>query len=149
MGTDGDANSFDALHVELCSAITDLAKSVDVAVSRIALRARCNAAIVDAAKAERAADVLRKAVSQPTEHAGEGEVTLVPGVLPTRIEVPKDNSASDIQEWEAMDELFAACNWLSKKQGTRQESKGPRFGDSIIATRILELQDRLGGLIKG
>ena len=50
-----DENISDVLHIELCSAINDLAKSVEVAVTRIKLRAECNAAITDAEKAEKAA----------------------------------------------------------------------------------------------
>ena len=60
-----EANSYrstaEALHLELCTAIADLAKSVDVAVARIALCSKCTAAIDDAAKVERAAEALRAA----------------------------------------------------------------------------------------
>ena len=38
----------DALHAELCSAIADLAKSVDIAVTQMKLRAQCTAAIANA-----------------------------------------------------------------------------------------------------
>ena len=69
----------EALHLELCTAIADLAKSVDVAVTRIALRSKCTAAIADAAKVERAAEALR-AAALDAENSRTAEVTLVPGI---------------------------------------------------------------------
>jgi hypothetical protein len=130
----------DAFHRELCAAIADLAKSVDVAVTRMALRAKCTAAIADAAKVERAAEALRAAAleAEPDEPQ---EITLVPAIQ--TVEKTSQASASDHQpSCTAADELYVACSWLAT---TQSETYRP---ESMIAMRIVELQDRLGGLIK-
>ena len=70
----------DTLHADLCTAIADLAKSVDIAVTRMTLRAQCTAAIANAAKVEHAAELLRatatRSSAKKTERAG-----IVPPVL--------------------------------------------------------------------
>ena len=121
------ATTSDELHVELRSTIEDLAKSVDVAVTCIALRAKCSAAIADATEAERAAEELRFAAENSFENAEQLEVSLV----------PKAKSATSRQEKSTdspnplapMDELYAACNWLATANLTRRpQVGGPDFG---------------------
>src|SRR5690349_22947312 len=69
----------EGLHRELCTAITELARSVDIAVKHIALRSRCTAAIADAEKVERAAEALR-AVALEVEQTEAQDITLVPAI---------------------------------------------------------------------
>jgi len=84
-----EANSYrstaEALHLELCAAIADLAKSVDVAVTRIALRSKCTAAIADAAKVKRVAEAPR-AAALDAENSRTAEVTLVQSPLTPKVE---------------------------------------------------------------
>jgi hypothetical protein len=70
----------DALHAELCSAIADLAKSVDIAVTQMRLRAQCTAAIANATKVEHAAELLRATATQSSAKK-TGRVSTVPPVL--------------------------------------------------------------------
>jgi len=148
MGETANKGTADALHGELCSAIADLAKSVDVAVTRIALRAKCTAAIADAVKVEQAAEALI-AVAREAE-AAEHDITLVPAVH--TLEKPRRESERPVEQavpCTAADELYDACSWLATQQGPRPAVEGQDSRqESIIAMRILELQERLGGLIK-
>ena len=70
----------DALHAELCSAIADLAKSVDIAVTQMKLRAQCTATIANATKVEHAAELLRATATQSPAKKTE-RVSIVPPVL--------------------------------------------------------------------
>ena len=54
---------FEKVLTELSATTADLAKSVDVAVSRMVLRSKLSAAIADARKAEHAAEALRTVAS--------------------------------------------------------------------------------------
>ena len=61
---------------ELCAATADLARSANIAISRMVLRSKLSAAIADAGKAERAAEALRAAASaEVMEHE---QTSLVP-----------------------------------------------------------------------
>ena len=70
----------DALYAELCSAIADLAKSVDIAVTQMKLRAQCTAAIANATKVEHAAELLRATATQSAAEKTERAI-IVPPVL--------------------------------------------------------------------
>ena len=141
----------DALHAELCSAIADLAKSVDIAVTQMKLRAQCTAAIANATKVERAAELLRatatRSSAKKTERAG-----IVPPVLDSqKLRREKDARQTrlrsrDVPPNEAVEDLHAACKRLATAQ-PHQKKKG-QPAESAIAMRILELHDRFGGLIK-
>ena len=141
MGKITNAYIPDVLHIELCSAISDLAKSVDVAVKRIALRSKCSTAIADAEKTESFAEALRTAATEEAEQA-----TLVPNVLMAAHSVqhdPQVNIAAG--SCEIIDELHAACSWFATGSNA---ARGRRYEENAIAKRILELHDRLGGLLK-
>ena len=70
----------DALYAELCSAIADLAKSVDIAVTQMKLRAQCTATIANATKVEHAAELLRATATQSAAEKTERAI-IVPPVL--------------------------------------------------------------------
>jgi len=74
----------EALHIELRSAINDLAKSVQVAATRIKLRAQCSATIKDAAKVEKIAKTLRAGATSAGKPIERPEASLAP--------TPKANS---------------------------------------------------------
>lgn len=144
MGRPNEATG-DDLHGELCAAIADLAKSVDIAVTRMALRAKCSAAIADASKAERAAELLRAVVMSSPKVEGQEEVTLVPLLATTSRE--RSSETNGVLEHDAAHELYSACQWLTAAQVPRTVSPNQGYrGESKIAMRILELQDRLAGL---
>ncbi len=136
----------DTLHAELCAAIADLAKSVEVAVTRMALRARCTTAIADAATAEHAAELLRVAAEHSTGAEEQQNTTLVPLVAASR---HQNNLEENTYNCEAIDNLYGACQWLAAAQVPRTAPRADEHQDeSKIAMRILELHDRFGGLIK-
>ncbi len=62
------------LYAEFLAAISDLTKSMAIAVARMALRAQCSAAIADAEKAERAAEALYFATAHSTEMAEQEQM---------------------------------------------------------------------------
>ena len=143
-----DENISDVLHIELCSAINDLAKSVEVAVTRIKLRAECDAAIADAEKAEDAAATLRSVTASSVDTCEQAEVPLVPAV-----KFPKpaleSNRLENVTGLETMDRIHAACTWLSKSQISPTKLKIECNNTSAIAMRIVELQDRIRDQGKG
>lgn len=140
MGKIAETENAEALHIELCTAIADLAKSVEFAVKRMALRAEFNAAIVDADKAEHAAQVLQIAASgEPTDDNTNG------GLVPE----PVSEKAHTVSTNAAVEELYAACRWLATAQAPRKESRAEEGRtESAIATRVLELHDRFSWPIK-
>jgi hypothetical protein len=141
-----DEATTDTLHAELCAAIADLAKSVEVAVTRMALRARCTTAIADAATAEHAAELLRVASVHSKQTEEQQKATLVPLVAAPR---RQDNLEENTYDCDAIDSLYGACQWLAAAQVPRTAPRADACRDeSKIAMRILELQDRFGGLIK-
>lgn len=73
-------NTVEAVLVELCAATTDLANSANIAVSRMALRSKLAAAIVDAGKAERAAEALRTAAACSAKITELEKTTLMPAM---------------------------------------------------------------------
>lgn len=115
------------LYIELCGAVNDLAKSAQIAVARMKLRAECAAVIADAEKVEDAAETL-SAVAKET--ATQGDTSLVPATLSP----------------DPVDGIYLACTWLTN-QAHSVESKKEAEGreESAIAMRILELQERLAG----
>src|SRR5690242_14718582 len=117
-----EAVTSDGLHRELCAAIADLAKSVDVAVTRMALRAKCTEAIAGAAEVERAAEALRAAALE-ADAGDPQEITLVPAIQ-TVAKTPQVASTDYEPSCTAADELYVACNWLAATQsdGYRPES---------------------------
>jgi len=141
----------DALHAELCNAIADLAKSVDIAVIQMKLRAQCTAAIANATKVEHAAELLRTTATQSA-----AEKTKQAGIVPPVLAFPKlcrEKNARqtklrsrDLPPSKAVEDLHAACKRLTTAQPYHQVKK--RSGESAIALRILELHDRFGGLVK-
>jgi hypothetical protein len=139
MSENPDPDLSDALHIELRSAINDLAKSVQVAVLRINLRAECDATIADAEKTELAAKNFRAAMA--TEAAEQAEVPLVPEAI-HRLE-PDSGRPVGVSGLEAMDTICIACTWLAENQASHPQSKPEPHEDSAIAMRIVELQDRL------
>jgi hypothetical protein len=130
----------EALHVGLCSAISDLAQSVEFAVKRKALRAEIATTLTGATKVANAAAELRAAaystdsrqnpaslISQAPTTQGQAQdtwtrTTLVPDVETTAAEVQDTwtRAASD-------------CDVVGEQPEKR-----------TIATSILEIYDRLG-----
>jgi hypothetical protein len=125
-----------ALHAELCTAIDDLAKSVDVAVMRMRLRAKCTVAIADTVKVTRAAEALRAAA---IAGAKREEVSLAPEA--PAVEGSLDRAPGEAY-LDAVNELSTTCNRQSATKIQRAQRN-----ESKIAQRVLELHDRLGGLI--
>jgi hypothetical protein len=137
----------EALHGELCAAIADLAKSVEVAVQRMAFRARCNAAIAGATKAEFAAEFLRVAAAHSPEPEEQEFITTVP--LLTASSRQENRSDVEVYTPGPADELYSACHWLAATQIRRTTPEEDSYREeSKIAMRVFELQVRLGGLIK-
>jgi len=126
----------DALHRELCAAIAELAKSVDIAAKRVALRARFTAAIADARKTERVAEALRAAAIQKNE-----------------ITVGRDTATQNLERDRQTDVIqqMNACRW-SKDAATVTSPLTPKKkegrGESSFAQSLLELHDRTGGFLK-
>jgi len=141
----------DALHAELCNAIADLAKSVDIAVTQMKLRAQCTAAIANAAKVEHAAELLRATATQPSAKKTE-RVSIVPPVRDAQKSRREKNArqaklrSRDVPPNKAVGDLHAACKRPTTTQP--QDKKRDQPAESAIAMRILELHDRFGGLIK-
>ena len=141
----------DALHAELCSAIADLAKSVDIAVAQMKLRAQCAAAIANASKVEHAAELLRVTAMQSPAKKAE-RASIVPPVLDAQKLRREKNArqtklrSRDVPPNKAVEDLHVACKRLTTAQPYHKVKKRP--GESAIALRILELHDRFGGLIK-
>ncbi len=126
MGNVSDSDP-ETLHIELCGAINDLAKSVEVAVSRLKLRAECAVVIADAGKVESAAETLRAVAKDPTT---QGDVSLVPAALSP----------------DPVDAIYLACTWLTNQTHSVESKKEAESREeSVIAMRILELQERLAG----
>jgi len=143
------------LYAELLATISDLTKSMAIAVARMALRAQCSAAIADAEKAERAADALFFAAAHSTEMAEPQQMCHVAQTATTGqqdgspCEVPTSTIGSLDELYAACSWLGAACSWLEKVQVPRAEPKEEiHSAESVIAMRMIQLQDRLGGFIK-
>ena len=134
MGNDPGSH---ALHRELCDAIAELARSVDIATKRIALRAKISAAIADARKAEKVALALRAAAMQ------EHDITLSPD--PTTQSLGRDIETDVIQNLEeARNRLRESANVSSPLPSKKKEGRG----DPSFAQSLLELHDRTGGFLK-
>jgi hypothetical protein len=136
----GKESITDTIHQELCTAIAELAKSVDLAVKRMAIRAKFSAAIADAEKAEMAAEALLAAALQ--EHltpAGKPVVDLQPATVP---QIPDNN--------QVVEKLDAACRWLSEVTTVAASPKSDREtgNESAFALSLLQLHDRTGGFLK-
>ena len=104
-----DEATTDTLHTELCAAIADLAKSVEVAVTRMALRARCTTAIADAATAEHAAELLRVAAIHSTKRKNNKNYIGTARSSSLR----QDNLEENTYDCDAIDNLYGACQWLA------------------------------------
>jgi hypothetical protein len=127
----------DAIHHELCAAIAELAKSVDIAVKRMAIRAKFTAAMTDAQKTERAAAALRAVALQNTG------IVLGAASAPQK---PDSAKGTDVVE-----ELNSACHWLMEATmpvSARRTKKPDGLNESAFALRLLELHDRTGGFLK-
>ena len=141
----------DALHAELCSAIAALAKSVDIAVTQMKLRAQCTATIANATKVGHAAELLRATATQSSAKKTE-RVSIVPPVLDSQKSRREKNArqtklrSHDVPPGKAFEDLQAACKRLTTAQPHHKKKDQP--AESAIAMRILELHDRFGGLIK-
>jgi hypothetical protein len=115
------------LYIELCGAVNDLAKSAQVAVARMKLRAKCAAVIADAEKVGNAAETLRTVTKDPT---AQGDASLVPAALSP----------------DPVDAIYVACTWLTTQTHSVEAKKEAECREeSAIALRILELQERLAG----
>ena len=135
----------DALHAELCSAIADLAKSVDIAVTQMKLRAQCTAAIANATKVEHAAELLRAIATQSAAEKTDRAI-IVPPVLAFPKSRREKNESPDVPPTKAVEDLHTACKRLTTAEPHHKKKDPPP--ESAIAMRILELHDRFGGLIK-
>jgi len=132
--------------------IADLAKSIEVIVRQLGLRAKFTAVIADAEKAEYAAERLRDTA---IESAGVAEsVPLVPAI-PIRsnsgrdvLSYTSDDVRLDTLPNQVVEDIYVACNWLIATQNSRGRQADGRNRESAIAARMAELHDRLGGLIK-
>src|SRR4029079_4710946 len=130
----------DALHAELCSAIADLAKSVDIAVTQMKLRAQCTAAIANAKKVERAAEVLRATATQSSAKKPE-RVSIVPPVLDAQKSRREKNArqtklrSRDVAPSKAVEDLHAACKRTTAQPHHKTKDQS---AESAIAMRILE-----------
>ena len=125
----GDVSDLDpgVLHIELCGAIKDLAKSVEIAVARMKLRAECAVVIADTEKVESAAETLRSLAKDPPT---QGTASLVPTALSP----------------DPVDAIYLACTWLTNQaHAVEAKKEAERREESAIAMRILELQERLAG----
>jgi hypothetical protein len=134
------------------SVIADFARSIEISVKQLGLRAKFTAAIADAEKAERAAERLRATAIQSADIAET--VPLVP-TIPIRSKSCRDvlSYANDCDRRDTLpnqlvEELYVACNWLMTTQNSRSKQVDGHDRESAIAARIAELHDRLGGLIK-
>ena len=134
MGKISNPDISEVLHIELRSAINDLAKSVQVAATRIKLRAECAAAIKDAAKTENIAKTLRAVATFSDKTTEHPESPLAPMV--------QSSVTADTNGLEAMETIYAACTWLSNSQTSQATSKTVRQ-ESAIAKCIVDLQDRI------
>jgi hypothetical protein len=128
----------DTVHHELCTAIAELAKSVDFAVKRMAIRAKFTAAIADAEKAERAAEAFLAAALQ-------GHVTpaMVDPKPATTLRIPeRDNN-------EAVEKLDATCRWPDEVEtvAAPPKPKTKARKESAFALSLLQLHDRTGGFL--
>jgi hypothetical protein len=143
----------DALHSELCSAIADLAKSVDIAVTQMKLRAQCTATIANATKVEHAAELLRATATQSLAEKTEQAIVVPPALAFPKSCREKNGrqavfSSRDVPPSKAVGDLHlqAACKRLTTAEPHHKKEDQPP--ESAIAMRILELHDRFGGLIK-
>jgi hypothetical protein len=93
----------EAVHVELGTALADLAKSVHLATKRIAFRAELSATIVDAEKVVDAANALRHAAMEMQDN-----VTLAPKA---------DENVTNKDAAEMMSKVEAACDTLTIAAG--------------------------------
>jgi hypothetical protein len=131
------------------NALVDLAKIIESFMQQIKLRAKFSAVITDADKVERAAERLRAVAAQSTNVTEQ--VSLVPS-LPikskSRQEHVNHHDTRSSRANQLVEELCQACNWLTTTQALRGNESSGRRRESAIATRIAELHDRMGGLIK-
>jgi hypothetical protein len=135
MGKISDPDIPEVLHIELRSAVDDLAKSVKVATTHIKLRAKCSAAIEDAAKAEKIAAIFRTAAASSNATTDQPEVSLAPEA--------QSNCIGELIALDAMDAIYSACTWLSDAQSLPRKPNASRREESKIAKRIVEVQERL------
>ena len=94
---------FEAVHVELGTALADLAKSVDLATKRIAFRAELSATIVDAEKVVDAASGLCHAAMEMQDN-----ITLAPKA---------DENVTNTDAGDMMSKVEAACVSLTIAAG--------------------------------
>lgn len=173
----GKAEIADVLYSELCTAIENLAKSVEIAVKHLALRAEFTATIADADKVERAARVLQSAALSsidasdtdfalvPEDNAADAEETDCTALVfnngassgvhakcPNRsslVPEPLSEKSYAVKASPIVDELYEACDWLSKVQTPNKELENGRGRkESAIAERVLALHDRFNWSIK-
>lgn len=109
----------DALHTELCAAIAELAKSVEIAAARMALRAKITATIADAGKAECAAETLRAVAAHSTQMAEQEQVSCEAVVATTERLLQQDSWARDAHA----DPVAERCSWLAEAFGSRAEAE--------------------------
>jgi hypothetical protein len=132
--------------------IADLARSIEIGLKQLGLRAKFTAVIADAEKAEHAAERLRATAIRSADIAEA--VPLVPAI-PIRsnsrqdlLSYANDYDRRDTLANQMVEDLYAACNWLTTTQNSRSKQVDGRNRESAIAARIAELHERLGGLIK-
>lgn len=132
--------------------LVDLAKIIESFMKQMKLRAKFSAVITDADKVERAAERLRAVAAQSTDVMEQ--VSLVPS-LPIKSKSREDRffhvnhpDTRSARANQLVEELCQACNWLTTTQALRGNEFSEPRRESAIATRIAELHDRMGGLIK-
>ena len=151
------------LYVDLTSMVAGLAETV----ACVALHLQINAVIADAADVERAAEALRAVT---TGRAGEGvgsqstcdvssvetvisddaKVSVKAEVATTVISLRRNGWIDDARqsEMDVVDELCAVRSGLAKVEPAHAMPKDVScLAQNGIATRVLELHDRLGGFI--
>ena len=137
-----DATEANALHDELCCAISDLAKSVEFAVKRKALRDEIATTMTGATKVAKAAAELRAAANL-TESSGQNPASL-------KFQAPTTQTEAQNTWTRATLVPNAATTDADVKDTFTRAALNPDVVDERepgkhgIATSILELYDRFG-----
>ena len=95
------STAVDAILAELSTAVSDLARSVDIAIKQMVLRAELTAAIADTAKATQAAGALL-AAAYPTELAKSADIAVRQTVLRSELTATIEDTAKATQAAEAL-----------------------------------------------
>jgi hypothetical protein len=127
----------EALHIELCDALAELAKSVKIAMNRSALRAELAATITDTAKAMRVAKALRGA-AYSNDRAEQNQASFVP-LPPTTEPIQQEIWTRAAPSGEAV-----SVEYIEAYEQILED----RRKDGVLTTPILALYDEFGGFTK-